>query len=71
MGFRFSLLFAAPLLLATPAFAQQENSADPVFNLPRTQPQTQTNPNAQGPELDVFRGAPTTVTPPQRSPPSC
>ncbi|PNP99562.1 hypothetical protein [Sphingobium sp. SA916] len=64
MGFRFSLLFAAPLLLATPALAQQENSADPVFNLPRTQPQTQTNPNAQGPELDVFRGAPTTVTPP-------
>lgn len=64
MGFRFSLLFATPLMLATSALAQQENAADPVFNLPRTtQPQT-TNPNRQGPELDVFRGAPATVTPP-------
>lgn len=64
MGFRFSLMLAAPLLLAAPALAQQENGAEPVFNLPRTtQPQT-TNPDRQGPELDVFRGAPTTVTPP-------
>ncbi|WP_336951810.1 hypothetical protein [Sphingobium aromaticivastans] len=64
MGFRFSLMLAAPLLLAAPALAQQENGTEPVFNLPRTtQPQT-TNPDRQGPELDVFRGAPTTVTPP-------
>jgi len=69
MGFRFSLLFATPLMLATPALAQQENAAEPVFNLPRTtQPQTtnpdRSNPDKQGPELDVFRGAPATVTPP-------
>lgn len=63
MGFRFSLLFAAPLLLAAPAFAQQDNATEPVFNLPRTgQPPADTN--KQGPELDVFRGAPTTATPP-------
>lgn len=68
MGSRFALLFAAPLLLAAPVLAQQENSAEnstgPVFNLPRTtQPQT-TQPDKQGPELDVFRGTPATVTPP-------
>ena len=63
MGFRFSLLFAAPLLLAAPALAQQENDAAPVFSLPRTgQPPVDTR--KQGPELDVFRGAPATVTPP-------
>ncbi|WP_041390503.1 hypothetical protein [Sphingobium chlorophenolicum] len=62
MGFRFLSLFAAPLLLAAPAFAQQDNGAEPVFNLPRSQPQTPTD--RQGPELDVFRGAPATVTPP-------
>ncbi|WP_375195760.1 hypothetical protein [Sphingobium sp.] len=62
MGSRFSFLLAAPLLLATPALAQQENSAEPVFNLPRDKPQTDTD--KQGPELDVFRGTPTTVTPP-------
>ncbi|APL94874.1 hypothetical protein EWH08_11535 [Sphingobium indicum] len=64
MGFRFSLLFAAPLLLAAPALAQQDNGAEPVFNLPRTPAQPRTDPNAQGPELDVFRGAPTPATPP-------
>lgn len=65
MGFRAaSTLFIAPLLLAAPALAlaQQDNATDPVFNLPRTQPQT--DPNRQGPELDVFRGGPTTVLPP-------
>jgi hypothetical protein len=62
MGSRFSFLLAAPLLLATPAVAQQENSAEPAFNLPRDKPQTDTS--RQGPELDVFRGAPATVTPP-------
>ncbi|UZW54819.1 hypothetical protein NUH86_15245 [Sphingobium sp. JS3065] len=62
MGFRFSFLFAAPMLLAAPVLAQQENGAEPVFNLPRSQPQTPTD--RQGPELDVFRGAPATVTPP-------
>ena len=64
MGSRFSLLIAAPLLLATPALAQQENGTEPVFNLPRTGQQPQTDTNRQGPELDVFRGAPVTVTPP-------
>lgn len=64
MGSRFSLLIAAPLLLATPALAQQENGTEPVFNLPRTTQPPATSPNQQGPELDIFRGAPTTVTPP-------
>ncbi|PJG48309.1 hypothetical protein CAF53_08690 [Sphingobium sp. LB126] len=62
MGSRCFLLSALPLLLATPAFAQQENGTEPVFNLPREKPQT--SPDKQGPELDVFRGAPATVTPP-------
>ncbi|WP_242127004.1 hypothetical protein [Sphingobium sp. Sx8-8] len=62
MGSRFSFLFAAPLLLATPVLAQQENGAEPVFNLPQHKPQTDTN--RQGPELDIFRGAPATAVPP-------
>lgn len=62
MGSRFSLLFAMPLLLATPVLAQQESGTEPVFNLPRTQQQPPAD--KQGPELDVFRGTPSTVTPP-------
>ncbi|HEX7742883.1 MAG TPA: hypothetical protein VF442_10705 [Sphingobium sp.] len=57
------MLFIAPLLLASPALAQDQDSGEPVFNLPR-QTQPPADPNRQGPELNVFRGAPTPVTPP-------
>ena len=68
MGFRSSLLLVAPLLLATPALAQQDNVSEPVFNLPRsTQPPV--DPNREGPELDVFRGAPIVSPPPVVMPP--
>lgn len=64
MGSRFPFLFAVPLLLATPAFAQQDNSTEPVFNLPRTPQPQRAQPEREGPELDVFRGAPAPVAPP-------
>ncbi|CAD7337642.1 hypothetical protein FIM10_12235 [Sphingomonadales bacterium 56] len=65
MGMRPAILTALPLLLATPSFAQEQGGSDPVFNLPRTSPPP-ADPSRQGPELDVFRGAP--VTPPASTP---
>lgn len=65
MGMRPAILTALPLLLATPSFAQEQGGTDPVFNLPRTSPPP-ADPSRQGPELDVFRGAP--VTPPASTP---
>lgn len=70
MGLRHSILFALPWLLATPAFAQ-DNNAGPVINLPRpgTPP---ADAQRQGPELDVFRAPatePVPVTPPPVAPP--
>ncbi|QPI72398.1 hypothetical protein [Sphingobium sp. Cam5-1] len=65
MGTRPAILIALPLLLATPSLAQEQGSSDPVFNLPRTS-QPPSDPNRQGPELDVFRGTP--VTPPASTP---
>lgn len=62
MGRHSVILSALPLLLATPALAQQEESAPPVFNLPGSQPPQ--DKDRQGPELDVFRGAPATTTQP-------
>ena len=67
MGLRPAIIIAAmPLLLATPTLAQEQDSGGPVFNLPRTT-QPPADPSRQGPELDVFRGAP--VTPPPVTPP--
>ncbi|WP_062113471.1 MULTISPECIES: hypothetical protein [Sphingobium] len=66
MGLRPAIIAAVPLLLATPSAAQDQQGGDPVFNLPRTG-QPPADPNRQGPELDVFRGAP--VTPPPVTPP--
>lgn len=63
MGFRAAALSILPLLLAPSALAQDEGGGQPVFNLPRTT-QPPVDPNKQGPELDVFRGAPVTVLPP-------
>ena len=65
MGMRPAILIALPLLLATPSLAQEQGGSDPVFNLPRTS-QPPADPSRQGPELDVFRGAP--VTPPASTP---
>ncbi len=65
MGMRPASLIALPLLLATPSLAQEQGGSDPVFSLPRTS-QPPADPNRQGPELDVFRGAPVT---PQASTP--
>ena len=56
------MLIIAPLLLATPVFAQEQDSGSPVFNLPRQSPPV--DPNREGPELDVFRGTSPTVAPP-------
>ena len=69
MGFRPAALSILPLLLATSALAQeQQGGGDPVFNLPKsTQPPA--DPTRQGPELDVFRGAPVTPPPPVVVPP--
>ena len=63
MGYHRSFLFAAPLLLALPVHAQQTEDAAPVFTLPPASAPQPTNPNRQGPELDVFR-APATTSPP-------
>lgn len=63
MGLRHVILSAAPLLLATAALAQEDSGAPPVFNLPGA-PSQGNQPERQGPELDVFRGSPTPVTPP-------
>ena len=60
---RPALTVILPLLLATPAMAQQQDGADPVFNLPRAG-QPQADPNRQGPELDVYRGGPVQLPPP-------
>lgn len=60
---RPALMIILPLLLATPALAQQQDAVDPVFTLPRTG-QPQADPNRQGPELDVYRGAPVQLPPP-------
>ncbi len=65
MGMRPAVFTALPLLLATPSLAQEQGGGDPVFNLPRTS-QPPPDPTRQGPELDVFRGAP--VTPPASTP---
>ena len=65
MGMRPAVFIALPLLLATPSLAQEQGGGDPVFNLPRTS-QPPSDPTRQGPELDVFRGAP--VTPPASTP---
>ena len=65
MGMRPAILIALPLLLATPSLAQEQGGSDPVFTLPRTS-QPPADPSRQGPELDVFRGAP--VTPPASTP---
>ncbi|SCW73905.1 hypothetical protein SAMN02927924_02514 [Sphingobium faniae] len=52
-----------PLLLASPVSAQQQESGDPVMNLPRA-PDNRPD-NRQGPELNVYRDPVTpTVTPP-------
>ncbi len=60
---RPALTIILPLLLATPALAQQQDAADPVFNLPQAG-QPQADPNRQGPELDIYRGAPVQLPPP-------
>ena len=65
MGMRPAVFTALPLLLATPSLAQEQGGGDPVFTLPRTS-QPPSDPTRQGPELDVFRGAP--VTPPASTP---
>ena len=65
MGMRPAVFTALPLLLATPSLAQEQGGGDPVFTLPRTS-QPPADPTRQGPELDVFRGAP--VTPPASTP---
>ena len=65
MGMRPAVFIALPLLLATPSLAQEQGGGDPVFTLPRTS-QPPSDPTRQGPELDVFRGAP--VTPPASTP---
>ena len=65
MGMRPAVLTALPLLLATPSLAQEQGGSEPVFNLPRTS-QPPADPTRQGPELDVFRGAP--VAPPVGTP---
>lgn len=54
MGFRHSILLILPLLLASPARAQ-DNGAEPIFNLPRTGTSPPADNRRQGPELDVFR----------------
>jgi hypothetical protein len=60
------LLFAAPLLLASPALAQDAQQAPPVFTLPPASSgnATPANPAQQGPELDVFRPSTAPATPP-------
>ncbi len=62
----YHLLFAAPLLLASPALAQDAQQAPPVFTLPPANSGNATpgNPAQQGPELDVFRPSTTPATPP-------
>ncbi|RJG52171.1 hypothetical protein D0Z70_21450 [Sphingobium terrigena] len=67
MGYHRSFLFAAPLLLALPAHAQQAEEAAPIFTLPPSSAPQLANPRQQGPELDVFR-APATTTPPVIAP---
>lgn len=64
MALRSASIIALPLLMAAPALAQQQqdNAASPVFNLPRAG-QPQADPNRQGPELDVYRGAPVQPAP--------
>jgi MYXO-CTERM domain-containing protein len=64
MGYLRSFLFAAPLLLALPAHAQQAEEAAPVFTLPPSSAPQPANPRKQGPELDVFRAPATTTAPP-------
>jgi len=61
----YRLIFSMmPLLLATGALAQQQDSGGPVMNLPRGNTQNAPD-NRQGPELDVFRDPVTpTVAPP-------
>lgn len=64
MGSCRSFLFAAPLMLAQPAYAQQSNDSAPVYTLPSDPAQQSGDPRRQGPELDVFRAPATTVAPP-------
>jgi MYXO-CTERM domain-containing protein len=64
MGYLRSFLFAASLLLALPAHAQQAEEAAPVFTLPPSSAPQPANPRQQGPELDVFRAPATTKAPP-------
>jgi len=69
-----SLIFAAPLLLAAPAFAQQTEAQAPGFQLPPSGATPAPNPNQQGPELNVYRDpvtprtAPPVVVPPVVAP---
>jgi MYXO-CTERM domain-containing protein len=58
-----SLLFAAPLLLAAPVYAQQTEQSAPGFQLPPANPAPAPDPNRQGPELDVYRDQPRTAPP--------
>ncbi|MEJ7932836.1 hypothetical protein WG907_01010 [Sphingobium sp. AN558] len=68
MGFRHSILLMLPLVLASPARAQ-DDSAAPIFNLPRAGANPPADTRQQGPELDVFRGpAAQPVTPPVADP---
>jgi hypothetical protein len=68
MGTRLSIIIAILLAsLSALALAQQNNEAAPTFNLGRPSPSPSTQPQRQGPEIDVFRPSPdadVTVPPP-------
>lgn len=57
------LIFAAPLLLASPVHAQQAEQPAPGFQLPPTTGAPAPDPDRQGPELDVYRDQPRTPPP--------
>ncbi|HUD94619.1 hypothetical protein [Sphingobium sp.] len=57
------LIFAVPLLLASPVHAQQTEQPAPGFQLPPTSTTPAPDPNRQGPELNVYRDQPRTAPP--------
>lgn len=63
MGFRFSILLM-PLLLTSPALAQQNEGASPVFNLPQGNVTQPAPTRQQGPEIDVYRAPATPLVAP-------
>jgi hypothetical protein len=63
-----SLIVAVPLLLATPALAQEADAPAPTFSLPPAGGAPAQNPTRQGPELDVYRDTTPRAAPPVVAP---